>query len=161
MNQSSTYSVSKLFWPLPLILLGITVYVYWQPNEWGYRLFITALGLLGGYGFLDTPTKLTLTADNVLIADSFLHHTRINLDDIVTLERRPKSVTLKHKGGDFMISYAIDNLPQFCAELRVRNPAIVEEDKFLFHTSSPWFIWFMVGFALLSMSTLLVALLLT
>ncbi len=140
MTDSKNYTVPKLFWLLPLVLLLLTAWVYWQPNEWGYRLFITAMGLGGCIAVLLMPHTITLTADNKLVVRSLLRQTRVNIEDIDLIEQNGKTTTFKHRDGKIEVSYVITDLPGCCAELRARNPAIVEQDgKMLRLSRSLWF----------------------
>lgn len=155
-----TYAVSKLFWLLPIALVLITASVYWQPNDWGYRLFMTALCLFGCGAALLMPLKVTLTADNKLVAQSVLRSTSVNIEDILLIEQNGKTTTIKHRGGKLELSYIINDLAGCCAELKARNPAIVEQDgKMLQLSRSPWFILtVVVGAVALAVVVILIAL---
>lgn len=153
MYTTKSYAVSKVVWLLPLVLILLTASVYWQPNEWGYRLFMTAIALFGLGSMLLMPLKVTLTADNKLVVQGILRRTIVNIEDILVIEQNGKTTTLKHRDGKIELSYVINDLSDCCAELKACNPAIVERDgKMLTLARSPRFmIPLVVGIVLLTL----------
>lgn len=157
---TQSYTVSRLFWLLPMALVALTAWVYWQPNEWGYRLFITAMAMFGLGSMLLTPLKITLTTDNKLVVQGLLRRTSVNIEDVFVIEQNGKTTTFKHRDGKIEVSYVINDLPGCCAELKARNPAIVEQDgKMLRLSRSLWFnLSIVVGAMVLALVVILIAL---
>ncbi len=126
MTDRKTYSVSKIFWLLPAAMTLILVFYFLQPQGFGSKALMAAMGLLAWYACLSVPHTIHITEEGRIIFISVIKTVEIHVRDISAIEKGGKTTVIIHRNGKIEVSYIINNLEEFCNDLKKLNPSVTE-----------------------------------